>query len=260
MIVDTHCHVSPSWYEPVELLLHQMDRNGVDKAVLIQMRGQSDNEHQFECVRRNPDRLVSVVVVDTSRPDAPDELARLADRGARGVRLFADMRSPGPDPFVVWRKAAELGLPVSSGSPWTETAADEIGGLLETTPNLTLVIEHLGASSRSAGEPYERRRKVLSLARFPNVYVKIHGLGEYSERAMPVVEPFPFVRPIPLILDMAIEMFGPARMMWGSDYPPVSGREGYANALRLTMGELANQSQVDRDLIFGGTAASVFRL
>ena len=33
VIVDTHCHVSPYWYEPVETLLHQMNSNGVDKAV-----------------------------------------------------------------------------------------------------------------------------------------------------------------------------------------------------------------------------------
>ena len=30
VIVDTHCHVSPYWYEPVETLLHQMNSNGVD--------------------------------------------------------------------------------------------------------------------------------------------------------------------------------------------------------------------------------------
>jgi len=37
VVVDTHCHVSPYWYEPVETLLYQMTTNGVDKAVLIQM-------------------------------------------------------------------------------------------------------------------------------------------------------------------------------------------------------------------------------
>ena len=32
-IVDTHCHVSQVYYEPVETLLFQMDRAGVDHAV-----------------------------------------------------------------------------------------------------------------------------------------------------------------------------------------------------------------------------------
>ncbi len=60
-IVDSHCHVSPVWYEPVESLLHQMEQNGVEHAVLIQMRGQANNEYQFECVRRYPGRFAPVV-------------------------------------------------------------------------------------------------------------------------------------------------------------------------------------------------------
>ena len=39
LTIDTHCHASPTWFEPVELLLFQMDRNDVDKAVFIQHRG-----------------------------------------------------------------------------------------------------------------------------------------------------------------------------------------------------------------------------
>ena len=70
-IVDTHCHVSLVYYEPVEVLLFQMDRAGVDHAVLIQMREEYDNEYQFECVHRYPGRFASVVLVDHNRPDAP---------------------------------------------------------------------------------------------------------------------------------------------------------------------------------------------
>ena len=35
-IVDTHCHAGRSWFEPIEMLLTQMNANDVDKAVLIQ--------------------------------------------------------------------------------------------------------------------------------------------------------------------------------------------------------------------------------
>jgi L-fuconolactonase len=47
-------------------------------------------------------------------------------------------------------------------------------------------------------------------------------------------------------------------MMWGSDYPPVSAREGYRNALRLTLDQFASKSKEDRELIFGRVALSVF--
>ena len=70
------------------------------------------------------------------------------------------------------------------------------------------------------------RRRALGLARFPHVFIKVPGLGEFCRRSMPVTEPFPFVLPVPPLLDLAFGAFGPGRMMWGSDYPPVSGREG----------------------------------
>jgi L-fuconolactonase len=75
---------------------------------------------------------------------------------------------------------------------------------------------------------------------------------------MPVAEPFPFETPIPPLLELAYVAFGPDRMMWGSDFPPVSGREGYANALRFTLDQLAARSEADRARIFGGTALAVF--
>ena len=75
---------------------------------------------------------------------------------------------------------------------------------------------------------------------------------------MPVTSPFPFEPEDVPLLHEAYDAFGPDRLMWGSDYPPVSGREGYANALRLTMDEFP--SEADRRSIFGETAARVYGL
>lgn len=261
VIVDTHCHVSPAWYEPVESLLHQMDANGVEHAVLVQMHGQTSNEYQFECVRRFPDRLASVVLVDTESPNAVPELKRLAERGACGVRLPATARSPGEDPLAIWREAAQLGLPVTSGGRSAGFASEAFAQLVQALPDLAVIIEHLGSSNAPDGEPapYEIRRQVFDLSRFSNVYIKVHGLGEFCTRALPVAEPFPFEKPIPPLLEMACEAFGAGRMMWGSDYPPVSAREGYRNALQFTMDQLVSKSEEDRNLIFGGVAVRLFR-
>jgi L-fuconolactonase len=87
IIVDTHCHALPHWFEPVEVLLHQMNANGVDKAALIQVRGQFDNRYIMECVQRFPGRFSAVVIVDTDAPDAPETLTRWVSQGAVGVRL-----------------------------------------------------------------------------------------------------------------------------------------------------------------------------
>ena len=57
---------------------------------------------------------------------------------------------------------------------------------------------------------------------------------------------------------MAYQRFGARRLMWGSDYPPVSAREGYQNSLRLTLEQFASSREEDRALIFGGVALTLF--
>jgi L-fuconolactonase len=255
LTVDSHCHVSPIWYEPVETLLYQMDTNGVHGAVLIQMQGQTDNTYQQACVRRYPGRFASVVLVDPDQPDAPHELRRLADEGASGVRLRAAARSPGTDPLAIWRTAAELGLAVSC--PITPADLVPFTQLLEALPRLTVVLEHLGGSSR-ADSDLSGREATFALARFPNVSIKVPGLGELAVRANPAWASFPFERPIPDALRQAYAAFGPERTMWGSDFPPVAAREGYANALQLCRAEFADEPDEARRSIFGEVAARVF--
>jgi len=47
--------------------------------------------------------------------------------------------------------------------------------------------------------------------------------------------------------------------MWGSDYPPVSRREGYDNSLKVPMDYLSGLSSEDREWIFGKTALKIWR-
>lgn len=261
-VIDTHCHAALVWYEPAESLVYQMDQHEIERAVLVQIRGYYDNEYQFACEKRYPGRFVSVVLVDVGRPDAPDQLERLAGQGARGVRLAPDDRSPGADPLAIWRKAAELGLPVSCGGASQHFAAADFAQLVATFPTLPIIIEHLASLKATDGQlpPETTRRQIWALARYPNVYIKIHGLGEICRRNLPVTTPFPFDPAGLTILHEAYTAFGAGRMMWGSDYPPVSGREGYAAALRFPLAEFASLSEGDRALIFGGVAAQVYGL
>jgi len=139
-----------------------------------------------------------------------------------------------------------------------EFASDDFVKLVQELPNLSMVMEHLAGIGFARPPDPAIHDRVLALARYSNVYVKIPGLGEFCQRAMPVQEPFPFVQPIPPLLDRFYDAFGPSRLMWGSDYPPVAGREGYQNALRLCMAQFESRSAADREAIFGGTALAVF--
>ena len=260
VVVDTHCHVSPYWYEPVETLLYRMTTNAVDKAVLIQM-GQVrifDNSYLIECLRRFPGRFSAVAVVDTEISDAPEQLEEWVKQGIEGIRLRSTLRSPGRDSLAIRRKAAELGIVVSSQGTVGEFASPQFEEVIKEFPSLNVIIEHLGGGGQDT-PPYDTYRRVLELAQYPNIFMKVPGLGEISQRFVPFRQPFPFEK-VPPLIEMAMDAFGAQRLMWGSDFPPVAGRrEGYRNALRLPMEHLHFKTQADKEWVFGKTATTLFR-
>ena len=176
VIVDTHCHSSPYWFEPIEILLDEMTRNDVDKAVLIQFRGVYDNSYIIECVRRFPGRFSAVVIVDTDRPDAPVALERWVKDGAEGIRLNPTDRSPGSDGLAIWRKAADLGIPISAVGTVDDYGTPGFEEIIKEFSSLNIVIEHLGSGGMDTTPPHTKYRKVLGLARYGNTFMKVPGL------------------------------------------------------------------------------------
>lgn len=264
LIVDSHCHVSDRWYEPVEALLFQMDRAGVAQALLVQMLGQYDNAYQQECARRYRGRLASVVAVDAASAGACDQLRALAHNGAVGVRLRPMARSPGEDPLAIWRTAQALSLAVSCVGNPAAFCDPAFAALVSELPRLTVVLEHLGGTSAPDTDDSSRAARIAvfeALARFPNICLKLPGLGELNPRQSGWgTEALPFDTDMPATLVEALRHFGPRRLMWGSDFPPVSAREGYGLALALCRRAAAGLDDTGREQIFGGTARRVFRL
>lgn len=260
MIVDSHCHATPVWYADIDALIFEQDRNSVEHAVLVQIGGYFDNQYQFDVVAKYPGRFANVVIADYTKPDAAETVAKLADKGVSGLRISAPTRSPGDDPFAIWKAAAKLGLSITTGGRSADFVNPEFAQIVEAIPEVPVVIEHLGSTDNPNDDPVgvEVFEQIFSLSRYPNTYMKIHGLGEFTKRTPLPSGPFPFDRPIRPLLDMVFEAFGPQRMMWGSDYPLVNQREGYQRALRLTLDELKSRSDEDRAWIFGKTAMKVF--
>ena len=172
--------------------------------------------------------------------------------------MRSTLRSPGRDPLAIWRKAAELGIVVSTQGTARDFVSPEFEHVIQEFSSLNIIIEHLGHGGDDKA-PYDTYRRVLELAQYPNIFMKVPGLGEISLRFVPFRQPFPFEN-VPPLIEMAIEAFGPQRLMWGSDFPPVAGRrEGYRNALRLPMEHVHFNSPEDREWVFGKTATTLFR-
>ena len=144
-----------------------------------------------------------------------------------------------------------------------DTADPGFQAIVEQFPNLTIILEHLAGAYRplspdSVTEPYAAYREALTLARFPNTYIKFGGLGEFCVRPNPLAAQYGF-EVIPPLMEMAYESFGPQRMMWGSDFPPVAGREGYRNSLEALKEYPCFKDQSERDWAFGKAAEAAFR-
>ena len=246
MIVDTHCHAGLTNYEPVESLLDQMERHGIAAAVLVQHGGEFDNRYLSDCCRRYPDRFVAVGLTNPADPTAPDHMAEWATwPGLRGVRFM-----PG-DPAVLWQAASDLGLIVSLFGTAPRLADPDLRRLLTRYDRVTVCLEHLGKPDPDEPAPYPIYRQALALAELPNVYLKVSGFYSFTHQRYPYTDVQPFA-------DLALAAFGPRRMMWASDFPPVSGREGYHNALAFPNLLFPGLAPDERAWLMGRTAQSVW--
>jgi len=261
-IIDTHCHVSQVWFEPVETLLFHLNRHGVAHAILTQLLGQADNTYQQQCVERYPGRFSSVVAVDPAAPDAPQRLRALAAAGARGVRLRPDTRSTGDDPLALWRAAADSGLVVSCVGPAASFLTAQFRELLSTFPELPVLGEHLGGWGRPDcdGTP-ATLEGIKALAAHANFNLKVPPLGQLVKRgpSLPASGRTLELAPAHAALEL-LGCYGPQRMCWASDFPVVSSREGYANALAWSLELFAQVPSSAREQVFSGTAQRLFHI
>jgi L-fuconolactonase len=258
--IDAHCHVSDVWYEPAESLLFQMDRHGVEIAMLTQMLGQYDNTYQQASVARWPDRFVYIGAIDVTADDWDAQLQQLAQAGAWGVRI-RPVRGPGPaavQPAELWSRAQALGLAISCIATMQQLAQPEVAALLRANTYQPVLLEHgAGLGRADQVESALILQAILELAALPNVYVKFPAIGQVEQRpvhlpgsgkALVAGEGFARLRGL-------INVFGTDRAIWGSDFPVVSTREGYGNALQWTQDSLSDCKPEELAMMFGGTAA-----
>jgi L-fuconolactonase len=153
-----------------------------------------------------------------------------------------------------------------------QTQLAEALDLARAYPDVTMIIDHLGGPL--AAGPYAGRRDELfepwkadiaALAALPNTRIKLGGLGmkvggfTFHERAEP-----PTSRQLadawrPYV-DTAINLFGPARCMFETNFPVCKGQfsaRAFWNACKLLA---AGASAAEKTALFSGTARSVYRL
>jgi L-fuconolactonase len=124
-----------------------------------------------------------------------------------------------------------------------------LGRAVAALPDATFVLDHLGKPPIAAGDVAGWRRAMEPVAAGGNVVAKLSGLITEAAPDWTVADLRPFV-------ESALELFGPDRLMFGSDWPvcELAGTyEGVVAALEELLGGRPAA-------IFGGTAARVYGL
>lgn len=269
MRVDAHTHiwrtlpaaatgmptiVPPQADVPIDLLRTYLDDHGIDRGVLVQpVYPGEDNSLVADCAAAEPDRYAAVCVVHPGNPDAPEKLNYwVRQRGCRGLRLRPRIPEEGiifghPSTFPLWESAAGLGIVVNVLGGLQHRAA--IGELAERFPSVPIVIDHLAHPPMSFAA--EAIAPLLDLARFSNIYLKLSGFYYFSR------ERYPFGDCAVLVATI-YDRFGPARLVWGSDFPHVLLKTGYGRAIAVIEQLLPRLNSAEREQILGANASRLY--
>lgn len=121
-------------------------------------------------------------------------------------------------------------------------------------PRVQFVLDHLGKPPIGSADLSEWTRGIADLAALPNIVAKISGLTIEGDRRSWSTEDLR--DPI----ELALELFGPDRLMFGSDWPLVRLSGGYTKWLRAAVSLVGALDPDQVSEIFGGTAVRVYGL
>ena len=249
MIIDFHAHIFPDsvrtnrtpylerdatfshlYSDPkarlssAEELVKKMDRDGIDVAVTLGMGWKvhdfavEANDYILESARAFPDRLIPFCTVNPALSDvAVAEIERCADLGARGIgelhsyaqgyRLDDERVMP---PIMEVAIARDLIVLTHSSEPVGHIYAgkgtvtpDELSRFIEMFPKAKIVCAHWGG-----GLPF--------YALMPEVAETLRNV--YFDSA---ASPFLYT---PEVFSNAVNLVGPDKVLFGTDYPLISQR------------------------------------
>jgi predicted TIM-barrel fold metal-dependent hydrolase len=264
-VIDSHVHVwknDPRYPWPADLksppkddalpetLLALMQQNGVERTVIVHViYYRWDCRYAAACIRAHPDKFMGVSRINPQSATPAVDLDHWTAAGFHGVRLSPGAGKDGDwindvrQMDAIWARAAGLKIPMCILCPISRIP--DVEQVVERhNERLDVCIDHM------ADSPIDRPdelNKLLRLARYPRVYVKLSHLWTLSKQKYPYRDTHDQVRRL-------YDAFGPRRLMWGTDWPAVEERCTYAQALALYRDEIKFLSDDDRRWILGETA------
>jgi len=230
MITDGHAHISATDYGNVDVLLSQLDRAGIERALcvpggMIDVRQFSrilsgklkpdpnvPNHVVYDALAKHGDRIYGLVCVEPRQGDAALGMMRQGfEHGCRGVKLAPLVhRFSFSEPVleVIAAACGERGFPIYSHvlpQPGATTA--DYAALARRCPQTRFILGHMGFGPGDVDA-------IEFAAELDNLYLET-SLGNY------------------LILRDALNRLGPTKLIFGSEFPLAHPKAELENVLLL---------------------------
>lgn len=233
----------------------QLAASRVSRTILVQAAATVDETRFLLDLARGHEFIAGVVGwVDFESPGAPDTIADLAmDSALVGLRpMIQDI----PDTGWMLREELEPAFEamIDHGlvfdalvKPRHLPALRELAGRY---PELVMVLDHGAKPPIASGDVGSWKHDVAALARESSLVCKLSGLVTEAGSADPAI--------LEGCVDHLLECFGPARMLWGSDWPVCELVCSYADWRASSDQLLAKLGAAERELIHSETARKTY--
>jgi L-fuconolactonase len=229
----------------------------VDGVILVQVINDADETANFIDCARAVDIVRGVVGwADLTSPDFAATLSALTSTGCLlGIRHQALAEA---DP-AGWLRSPEvrrsLAVLDAAGLPFDLVirpahfpAAREVA---RDHPGLQFVLDHLGKPPIAAGKLEPWASSLRALAAEPNIAAKLSGLQTIASPEATYSELGPYI-------DIALEAFGPSRLIFGSDWPVSSQAAPYARVCEVAQAACSALSCDERAAVLAGNARVIY--
>jgi L-fuconolactonase len=231
-------------------------RGRIDRTVLIQAaESVAETEFMLGLAAQTPFVAGVVGWVDFVSPEAPEQIARLAGNPRlKGLRpMLQDLADsewilrPEVRPAVDALARNRLRFDALIKPPQLPA----IRRFLDRHPDLPVVIDHAAKPQIAAGLIDEWAQEMRGLARESRAVCKLSGVATEAAPGWTVETMRPYV-------DVLLDAFGPARLMFASDWPVLTENGDYLGWLATAETLTAGLSGAEKDQVFGGTAAGFY--
>ncbi|MEZ5942059.1 MAG: amidohydrolase family protein [Planctomycetaceae bacterium] len=243
---------------PPDLKPH-LDAVGVDKTVFVQTQHNVEENRWALAFAEEHDWIAGVVGwVDLASPDCEQQLEEfISQERFVGIRHITQDE---PDDNFIIRPDVLNGLAVlqKHNVPFDllfyVKHLHHAAPLGRQFPDLPMVIDHISKPEIKLGNIDNWAPHLRAAAECPNIYCKLSGMiteADWEDWTAADLQPY---------IDIALEAFGPNRLMYGSDWPVCELAGSYEQVFRALEECLGSLSETERERIFGGTAIEFYDL